>query len=1574
MDIHTIYNTNTMQYGTGGCGCKKDDWVRISSRVDNRGIHFGQVTDSTPATCTVKLNKRSHVFQRTDLKMLLDSSIQDEYNYPKFLADVAKIIATGSSEVPIPQKRPAGLKVEKTPITATDKEDFKKAIDKNNIEMVRLLIKKGINVNERIEVYNGKNYFTFACEKGNVDIVNLLINSGAIINYKTLDNTTPLMIAAAYNNFEVVRLLIEKGADINITNDTDVTVISLAYKNKNVNMIELLIQKGVEVNLEILYLVFIDSCINNKVERVKELLKNPEIKKYINKFDGDKKTPLMYACEHQRIEMVNLLITEGADVNVTSTQISPLIIAINKKNKEIIRILIQNKVNVEFKDNKGNTSLMIAIIFKLYEIINILIDEGKAIVDISTIKLIIEKGYIIIFLLLVEKGIHLDDSNYNEVLINACRNNNLDGFDDFINNPKVNLNYQDQNGMTCLMYLIQFNLSIDKIKLLLTKEIDINAFDKSGDTVLHHAINTKNVNIIKILCDIDNIDVLKKNNRGQSGFSYTFYQSYTILPELKKLMKRKEYDTAFLDSCRYANYKYFDELMSIQPPINFNYQDENKENCLMHLIKRNENKNKIKELLKELLKKNININLVNKDGNTALHLAIALSNTEIIEEIIKNPNIDNLNDLFINLCKNNYFHNLESLLEKPNLFIDIYDDRGMTSLMWAVIYGKLMKIPKLLAKGINVNAIDINGDTALHHAIKIDHVESIIELCKSKEIIPIIPNNTGYTALQLSIGKRYHDIIKGTMGTGLKVILNQKWKGVTKFFIENLFSQYIAIKGDVFLDPQNTVPCLACLKPINRIDACNHLRHSCKNYYDLSPNIGHSGLPYSNDNLRRAYDICHTCCVCGCEYPHLERSEMCSFEVKYYRMYKIIEKFIKLQPAIGTISELTYKEAMDQITSYGASITLGKINPEELSAVIKYITKERTILPPTYDRTKFPNVTMETLYPPIGEIEKKIPNMRKTKDVIENNLMPNIILYDEIKLGDGSSYNPKQFRSPDDRQNLESFEKGIKFRHREFKLPNNIKEHEDFSLDSFLVLFNTDVSEKKNEIYFGKCVLNKDVYPDKCVSYLYPDELKILVINGYISHEKYITYRNNFSKSDKINIEYSPIAHNYFLPEPSAPAPPAPAPVNGAGNFNIMEYQFKEKYLKYKLKYLALKKEQNLIQFGGDYKLGDWINHKDARFERLSFPFGKIVEILPNDYSVQLGTKKVKENKDDKFYILKPNIGLIPKNKAKMLLNNDIVDEYTNFETIVEAWIKNHDGKPYPSPVRKPVSLFINKPKVKLPKVPVVVSIAAQRQPKKLTEEGRRQQAIEYAMREGDDLFNSADQAELERRQDKLYDKMMRKQFDEEQRLKEEKKALAKVGRNESNGDFNFSTPKKAESVESKDLRSFKYMEWKAQKEIEWKARRDYLMSRSYAASSGLPFDDDDFDEYLRKYEEEMRRMREEFAARSRERERAKSSFTSESNSSINIEKELEKAREEAEDNATIETFEDEKKQLARMILSGHTWVDIFGIPSNSERKEKRLRYFYLAQIFHPDKCLGHERICTKIFQKIQKAKEEAGI
>jgi Ankyrin repeats (3 copies)/Domain of unknown function (DUF3471) len=96
--------------------------------------------------------------------------------------------------------------------SAQDKnEEFFAAARKGDAAAVKEFLDKGVNVNAKTRY--GATALSYACDKGHIEVVRLLIERGADVNSKdTFYGEVPLGWALSHGHVEVVKLLLEKGA------------------------------------------------------------------------------------------------------------------------------------------------------------------------------------------------------------------------------------------------------------------------------------------------------------------------------------------------------------------------------------------------------------------------------------------------------------------------------------------------------------------------------------------------------------------------------------------------------------------------------------------------------------------------------------------------------------------------------------------------------------------------------------------------------------------------------------------------------------------------------------------------------------------------------------------------------------------------------------------------------------------------------------------------------------------------------------------------------------------------------------------------------------------------------------------------------------------------------------------------------------------------------------------------------------------------------------------------------------------------------------------------------------------
>ncbi|WP_342263034.1 MULTISPECIES: ankyrin repeat domain-containing protein [unclassified Spiroplasma] len=233
------------------------------------------------------------------------------------------------------------------------------ALFNGKLEIANMLIsnKKFTAIND----YNNKNIFplVYALEKDYKSVVMTLLQRLDInINIINKNGFTPLHLAVKTNHFEAVNLIVNKWKimDINNTNNGEgLAPLHIAVKRENISIIKVLMKYS---NINI-------NCQSVKI----------------------KVTPLKIAVDTNNFEIVNLLVTSGANVNLEDAgKISPLRMAVENEKEKICKYLLENGANPNSQDMCGITPLHAAAAGKNFKIFKLLVDDKNCDIHIKDIR------------------------------------------------------------------------------------------------------------------------------------------------------------------------------------------------------------------------------------------------------------------------------------------------------------------------------------------------------------------------------------------------------------------------------------------------------------------------------------------------------------------------------------------------------------------------------------------------------------------------------------------------------------------------------------------------------------------------------------------------------------------------------------------------------------------------------------------------------------------------------------------------------------------------------------------------------------------------------------------------------------------------------------------------------------------------------------------------------------------------------------------------------------------------------------------------------------------------------------
>lgn len=303
------------------------------------------------------------------------------------------------------------------------------AAGKGNLEIVRLLLDHGADPNQDYgPVANRQGPGTPLSFTGRYDIAKLLCERGADVNLGggLLYNGTSR--SAVYDSdSHYMQLLLDHGADVSLrdpyesmtalhatANDGDVekcilllryhadvgartrdgmTALMFAVAQKHDKVCELLLQHGAHLDIHVATALGQSAKVREMLSKTPELARQRDLRMH--------RTPLFYAAERGRLELVELLIQHKANVNARAvpredlgytlsgyvvrefnatneTEIgeTPLHVAAAAGQTAVVRLLIQHGADINASSKSGGTALFAAVRSKHVDIVRLLVEHG----------------------------------------------------------------------------------------------------------------------------------------------------------------------------------------------------------------------------------------------------------------------------------------------------------------------------------------------------------------------------------------------------------------------------------------------------------------------------------------------------------------------------------------------------------------------------------------------------------------------------------------------------------------------------------------------------------------------------------------------------------------------------------------------------------------------------------------------------------------------------------------------------------------------------------------------------------------------------------------------------------------------------------------------------------------------------------------------------------------------------------------------------------------------------------------------------------------------------------------------
>ena len=216
-----------------------------------------------------------------------------------------------------------------------------------------------------------------AASNQDLSMVETLLSQGSNVNSRRADGVTALLWAAHWDDLEMARLLLDSGADVNATDDHGVSPLERAAENASVSMVNMLIAAGARANIsqESGLTPLMTAARTGNTEIVKTLIANgAEVNATTNETGG---TALMWAISAPHPKIVSLLLENEADPTVSTFKgFTPLMFAARNGDIELGEILITAGVNVNQISADGTHVLPFSIVSGQVEFALFLLGEG----------------------------------------------------------------------------------------------------------------------------------------------------------------------------------------------------------------------------------------------------------------------------------------------------------------------------------------------------------------------------------------------------------------------------------------------------------------------------------------------------------------------------------------------------------------------------------------------------------------------------------------------------------------------------------------------------------------------------------------------------------------------------------------------------------------------------------------------------------------------------------------------------------------------------------------------------------------------------------------------------------------------------------------------------------------------------------------------------------------------------------------------------------------------------------------------------------------------------------------------
>ncbi|XP_072815931.1 inversin isoform X5 [Vicugna pacos] len=465
-----------------------------------------------------------------------------------------------------------------------------------------------------------------------------------------------------------------------------------------------------------------------------------------DKEDQFGRTPLMYCVLADRLDCADTLLKAGADVNKTDhSQRTALHLAAQKGNYRFMKLLLTRRANWMQKDLEEMTPLHLTTRHKSPKCLALLL-KFMAPGEVDT-----------------------QDKNKQTALHWSAYYNNPEHVKLLIKHDS-NIGIPDVEGKIPLHWAANHKdpSAVHTVRCILDAaptESLLNWQDYEGRTPLHFAVADGNVTVVDVLTSYESCNITSYDNLFRTPLHWAALLGHAQIVHL--LLERNKSGTIPSDSqgatpLHYAAQSNFAETVKVflkHPSVKDDSDLEGRTSFMWAAGKGSD------DVLRTMLtlKSDIDINMADKYGGTALHAAALSGHVSTVKLLLENNAQVDATDVMkhtplFRACEMGHKDVIQTLI-KGGARVDLVDQDGHSLLHWAALGGNADVCQILIENKINPNVQDYAGRTPLQCAAYGGYINCMAVLMENNAD-PNIQDKEGRTALHWSCNNGYLDAIK----------------------------------------------------------------------------------------------------------------------------------------------------------------------------------------------------------------------------------------------------------------------------------------------------------------------------------------------------------------------------------------------------------------------------------------------------------------------------------------------------------------------------------------------------------------------------------------------------------------------------------------------------------------------------------------------------------------------------------------------------------------------------------------------------------------------------------------------